>query len=114
MKQGDIVLINFPFNDFKNFKIRPALVISNNKLNKSGNLWLIAISTQKSGQLKNIVLSQNSLQEGILYKSSYIRFANIFSTDKVSILKCVAKLTKSELLKIIQHVNGYLTINNDR
>ena len=50
MKQGDIVIMPFPFTDLSDQKIRPAVVISNAKFNRLNNLLVAAIST-KPGNL---------------------------------------------------------------
>ena len=46
-KQGDIVIVNFPFTDLSNSKVRPAVIISNDKINISGDYLIVMISTQE-------------------------------------------------------------------
>ena len=42
-KQGDIVSVNFPFTDIRITKKRPALIISNEKVNNTGDYLLAQI-----------------------------------------------------------------------
>ena len=43
-KQGDIVSVNFPFTDISQTKRRPALVISNDLVNQTGDYLLAQIT----------------------------------------------------------------------
>ncbi len=43
--QGDIILIKFPFSDLSDAKLRPALVISNSKVNRTEDVILAQISS---------------------------------------------------------------------
>lgn len=45
--QRDIVLVNYPFTDLKGSKVRPALIISNKRVNKTGDYIFIMITSQK-------------------------------------------------------------------
>jgi len=41
LEKGEIVLVKFPFTDLQNYKLRPALVISNSNFNDLENIMLI-------------------------------------------------------------------------
>lgn len=45
-RQWDIILVQFPFTDFKSAKKRPALVISPDKFNKSDDLIIAFMTSQ--------------------------------------------------------------------
>ncbi|MEY3418047.1 MAG: hypothetical protein RL060_2159 [Bacteroidota bacterium] len=45
-KQGDIVVVSFPFTDGSTFKKRPALIISNSTINKTGDYLLVQITSK--------------------------------------------------------------------
>jgi mRNA interferase MazF len=45
-KQGDIVIVKFPFTDLTGFKQRSAIIVSNSKVNRSGDFIVIMITTQ--------------------------------------------------------------------
>ncbi|MGN6617936.1 MAG: type II toxin-antitoxin system PemK/MazF family toxin [Ilyomonas sp.] len=44
-KRGDIVWVKFPFSDASANKLRPALIISNNIVNQTGDYLLMQITT---------------------------------------------------------------------
>lgn len=44
-KQGDIVLVPFPFTDFSTFKQRPALVLSSHRFNRAQEDLIVAAIT---------------------------------------------------------------------
>ncbi len=46
MKQGDVILVNFPFTDGITAKIRPALVVSLDAFNLGSDLVLLPISSK--------------------------------------------------------------------
>lgn len=99
-KKWDIVLIKFPFTDLSNYKLRPALVISNEDYNKWENLMLLWIYWNKSISEYSMKLEQKDLKNWKLNKQSYFRFHNIFSLHKDLIEKEVAKLKDRSLEKI--------------
>ena len=43
-KQGDIIVVKFPFTDGSEFKKRPELVVSNNKIDKTEDFLLVQIN----------------------------------------------------------------------
>lgn len=101
MKAGDIVIVNYPFNNFENAKIRPALVVSNEHFNKSKNLILVAISSQKGLSQYSHPIKQKDLKLGKLKKQSYVRFTAQISFEKKLILRKAASL-KPQQFKAIQ------------
>lgn len=58
-KRSDIVWIKFPFSDAFSDKLRPALIISNDTINKTGDYLLMQITTR----LRADVLSLAILKE---------------------------------------------------
>lgn len=108
MNQGDIVIINFPFTSLEGAKIRPALVISNQRFNKGLNIILLAISTQRGPAIYSHEIKKNDLVKGELLKKSYIRFANILSLEKKLILKKVASLKEDKTAQIAQQLGDFL------
>lgn len=75
-KKWDIVMLNFPFSDFKNFKLRPVLVWE--------NLWddliVMPITSNKINNFWEYFLSKNS--ENNLKIDSYLKPFNVNTIDK--------------------------------
>jgi mRNA interferase MazF len=44
-KQADIVVVKFPFTDGSEFKKRPALVVSNEIINKNGDYLIFQMTS---------------------------------------------------------------------
>jgi len=77
--QGDIVVVNFPFSDLTNTKKRPALIISNNSVNSTGDYLLVQITSKKIKDSFSFPLKRNSyVEERELPLKSYIRLHKIF------------------------------------
>lgn len=110
MKQGDIIIINFPFTSLKDSKVRPALIISNEKFNKGKNCLLLAISTQKGSPIYSEILEEGDLTSGKLKKQSFIRFHNIFSVDKKLIIKKVASIDNAKIQKTVKKLNSFISV----
>lgn len=104
----DIVLIKFPFTDLSNYKLRPALVISNKDFNKHENLMLIWIYWNKWIDSYSMEIEQDDLKNWRLKKKSYFRFHNIFSLHKSLVEKEVARLDKKALKKIRNKLCDFL------
>lgn len=45
-KQADVVVVKFPFTDGSEFKKRPALVVSNEAVNKTGDYLIVQITSK--------------------------------------------------------------------
>ena len=74
VKQGDIVLIRFPFSDLSGAKVRPALVISNNKYNKEKlNCVVLAMTSNLSKSDYKVIVESKDLASGSLPVKSAIR-----------------------------------------
>ncbi len=43
LQKGDIVVVRFPFADAAEYKKRPALIISNDEVNKTGDFIMVQI-----------------------------------------------------------------------
>lgn len=46
-KQGDIVIVKFPFTNLSGYKQRPAIIVSNENVNKTGDFIVVMLTTQE-------------------------------------------------------------------
>lgn len=101
IKQRDIVLVNFPFSDQSGEKIRPALVISNNEFNSSGEDVVVCAIT---GVLKinkySLIIDKEDIEDGVLYDKSLVKAETILKRKKSLIIKKIAAIKKSTFEKI--------------
>ncbi len=103
-KIGDIVLVSFPFSDFSQKKIRPALVVSNNL--KGKDVILCGITSQKDENL--ISLKNKDLIFGELPKDSFIKAEKIVVFQKNLIFKNVASISKEKQLEVFNNLKKIL------
>ena len=83
INQKEIVLLPFPFSDLEGTRVRPALVVSNNELNKkSEDCIMVPLTTVIKDEPYSVVINQEDLSSGKLLKSSRIRTDKIFSVKK--------------------------------
>ena len=99
MEQGDLILVRFPFSNLANYKIRPALIVSNNKLNKKADIWACPITSKKD---LDCIPIKNSLAEGRLHRESFAKTSVITTLEKNLIIKKIGKTTKEKTNQIIK------------
>jgi len=81
--QKEIVLLPFPFSDLEGTRVRPALVVSNDELNKkSDDCIMVPLITIIKQEPYSVIIKQEDLSSGRLLKSSRIRTDKIFSVKK--------------------------------
>jgi len=103
LKQGDIVLVRFPYSDFQKLKLRPALVVSGQALEKYDDLVILGITSAKLGDKKlEVDINNEDLIQGALPKKSYIRVSKIVSLEKKLVIKKVAHLNEEKLNEILE------------
>ena len=73
-RQGDIVLVSFPFTDLSSSKRRPALVLSPDSFNAAGeDLVLAAVTSHITDDLNAVHLWRGDFAEGRLPKPSMVK-----------------------------------------
>lgn len=45
-QQGDIILVPFPYTDLTGNKVRPAIIVSNSKVHRSGDVIIVQMTSQ--------------------------------------------------------------------
>ncbi len=104
-KQKDIVLFPFPFSNLEQEKVRPAIIISNNKFNNNS---LDRIMVPLTSVLKKKPYSASVLQEdlisGRLVTKSIIRADKIFSLEKDLIKVRIGVISNKKFKEIIEKI----------
>lgn len=108
IKQKDIVLLPYPFTDLERTKVRPAVVVSNDFLNKKSNdCVMLPLTTVIKDEPYSILINQDDLSSGKLLKPSCIKVNKIFTVEKRLVLMKIGTLNnkafekiKSELIKV--------------
>jgi len=111
IKQGEVVLFEFPYSDLSVLKKRPALVISSDDFNAvSDDVITVAITTQKKLERSQIAIDQIDIDRGELMKKSYVKCGSIITIKKTIILKRVAYLKQKKLEEVLKNIHQILKI----
>ena len=104
--QKDIIIIPFPFSDLTGSKQRPALIISNKKLNGTEDRICCLVTSKPSQEL--IPITNNDFKEGNLPFESYIKPYRIFTVNKNVIRKRLCAVNNNFYNKILIAINKYI------
>lgn len=105
-EQCDIVLIPFPYSDLTANKLRPALIISNEKMNRTQDriCCLITSNPTKEG----IPIMKNDFARGALPFKSWVKPQRIFTIHEKIIKKKLCTLSIDFHEKTLAGLNTYL------
>ncbi len=92
-KQGDIIVVKFPFTDGSEFKKRPALIISNETVNKTNDYLIVQITSKINIDKLSVPIENADCLNLYLLKAS-IRVHKIFTVHHSLIL---SKITSAKL-----------------
>ena len=108
-KQADIVVVRFPFTDGSEFKKRPALIVSNETVNITGDYLIIQITSKFNNDNYSIAIDDLDCLQALPLKS-YIRTHKIFTVHKTLILSKITEVKPDFLKMVITKIIGYLKI----
>ncbi|MBI2634507.1 type II toxin-antitoxin system PemK/MazF family toxin [Candidatus Peregrinibacteria bacterium] len=97
MKQGNLVLIPFPFTDLTSTKVRPALVISKDIGDE--DLIILPISSHRLGD--SFKITTKDMAKGALPLISYVRFTKVATLHNSLVRKIIGDLDKNVFGRII-------------
>lgn len=100
----DIILVNFPFTDFRISKKRPALIISPEEYNKSEDLVIAFITSNIPEKLNfSDYILQDWKGAGLLKPSILkMKFATIKKTIVTSKLGYIQDINRTNIEKLLQ------------
>ncbi len=109
MKQGEIVLVEFPFTNQQNAVYRPALVISNSALDSTQDIILVQITTNLRNDKFSVPFDNNrDLTKPLKYPSE-IRCHKVFLAEKRKIGKSVSVVNKNILNQVVAKINSFIS-----
>lgn len=86
-RRGDIVIIGFPFSDFSQIKKRPALIISNKRVNYTGDYLMVQIISKTHNDILSLPLNKaDFVNSKELPLQSFIRLHKIFLLNEKLII----------------------------
>jgi mRNA interferase MazF len=108
--QRDIVLIPFPYSDLTGSKKRPALIVSNQNLNKTKDRICCLITT--NAHREDLEITKNSFEYGNLPFRSFVRPHRIFTIEEDIIIKKLCTINNNFHDKLIERIGDYIRRNN--
>ena len=106
--RGEIVWVKFPFSDASATKLRPALIISNNLVNRTGDYLLMQITSKLRSDDLSFVIKEEFYTGLPLLKESELRIHKIFILNEIlmagSITNVSSDFMKSVITKLIKLV----------
>lgn len=108
--QKDVVQIPFPYSDLTGFKKRPALIISNNKVNKPDKICCLITSKfhKEDSEIEKIFI-----KKGNLPFKSFARPHRLFTIHEKIIIKKLCTINDKFHNKIIEKINEFLEIKKN-
>lgn len=104
-KKGDIVIIGFPFSDLSKTKKRPALIISNDTVNKTGDYLMIQVTSKISNDSLTLPINKTDFIDGKeLPLQSCIRFHKIFLLNESLIISKNTSVTSDFLDTTVEKI----------
>ena len=104
-QKGDIVVVKFPFADAEEYKKRPALVISNHKVNKTGDYLMAQITSKDKKDVLSLAISMVDYTDNkALPLKSFIRLHKIFLINKSLIITKVTSVKHEFLEKVTNKI----------
>ena len=109
IQQRTLFLVPFPFSDQSGRKVRPVIVISNNKSNEnSEDLVVIGVTSNIMKEKYTSPLTNNDLEEGKLLTPCCIKVENVLKLDKELIIRKIGKIKKDKLRQIFKILDSIL------
>ena len=107
-RQGDIVLVSFPFTDLTSSKRRPALVLSPDSFNATEpDLVLAAITSHLTDDPNALHLRRGDFAEGGLPKVSMVKTTKLFTMHSARVVKRIGALRIGKMDEVLRTVRGF-------
>lgn len=109
-RQGDIVLVYFPFTDLSSSKRRPALVISPGSFNAAGeDLVLAAVTSHITDDANAVHLWRGDFAEGRLPKPSMVKVTKLFTMHSSLIANRIGSLRTEKLEEVLRSLRRFFS-----
>ena len=100
-KQGDILIVPFPFSDLKGLRQRPVLVISHDEYNEDcEDIITCGITSNLKDTRCSVLFNEDNLLEGKIPLKSRIKVDKLFTLEKSIVKKKIARLDSECMKKV--------------
>ncbi len=108
LSKGAIVIIPVPFTDNVGYKMRPAVVISNEEVHATGDALIVQITSRQKNDGLSIEIKPDDLSISLPVKS-FIRYHKIFVLEQKLIKGVVSHLNPASYNNLIQEINQVIS-----
>ena len=102
VNQKSIILVPFPYSDLTRKKVRPALILSNQKFNKDEDIIICAITSNIKDRPYSITISSKDTINKKLVDVSQVRIDTITRIKKDLIIKEIDILNDDIFKKVLE------------
>jgi mRNA interferase MazF len=106
-KQGDIVVVRFPFTDGSAFKKRPALLVSNDLVNDTGDYLLVQITSKIHPDGLSLPIADTDLLRPLALESE-LRCHKLFTVSESVILSKITSAHPHFLQKVATKIQSLI------
>ena len=115
MKRGNVILLDFPFQDNKGSKIRPALVVQNDHDNQRLANTIVAMITgnlQYAHEPANLLIDPKTKDGAAsgLHGPSVVKCGNLFTVPQTKILHVIGRISRQTTLRLNRCLKAALGI----
>jgi mRNA interferase MazF len=104
---GDLLLVPFPFTDFKEYKKRPVLVVSGKTFNsKTRDLIVCAITSNPAHKDFGVNISKDDLEEGELLRNSVVKTSHLATISKSIVATRIGRLNGQKMDEVLDQLCG--------
>lgn len=107
-KQGDIILLPYPYTDLSNTKQRPAVIISKDLVNKQ-NYIVAKITSVIRGDKFSFPISSIDIDRELKYESE-VRTNEVFTVSPTIIIKKFASFKKDSLTQLTENIKDNISV----
>ncbi|MDP4038977.1 MAG: type II toxin-antitoxin system PemK/MazF family toxin [Candidatus Pacearchaeota archaeon] len=99
-KQGEIVIVPFPFSDLSSIKQRPVLILSKNADNeRAEDVITCGITSNIKNSKYSVLIENKNLIEGKIPKPSRVKLDKIFTISQDIVKKKIGRISKETFEK---------------
>jgi mRNA interferase MazF len=105
MKRGDVALLDYPFSDASGSKVRPVLIVQNDRDNLRLTSTIVVLITKNVSRAHEptqllIDISTPAGQQSGLNRTSAVTCTNLFTVSQVKILRIIGSLPAPVMAQI--------------
>jgi len=104
---GDIIVVPFPYSDQFAEKRRPALVVSNSKVQSQGYIWVVMITSALHSRLKNDLEIDDLVQAGLTSRS-IVRPVKITNIEPARVIRRAGRLKAEQATVVFDVVKSFI------